>query len=76
MKTSLAEEIYELIKSLTASEKRYFKMFTKFQVGSKSYLALFDLIERQKQFHEKIITQKFLQHHKATNFPAIKKIFV
>ena len=73
MKTSLAEEIYELIKSLTASEKRYFKMFTKFQVGSKSYLALFDLIERQKQFHEKIITQKFLQHHKATNFPAIKK---
>src|ERR1051326_6899483 len=42
-----AEDLFELIKSLTKSEKRYFKLFSSMQKGDKFYLKLFDAIERQ-----------------------------
>jgi hypothetical protein len=73
MKNTLLKEAYELIRSLTKSEKRYFKLYTRFQQGDKSYLKLFDIMDRQKIYNEKNITQKFLKHHRATNLPAIKK---
>ncbi|MEO5781839.1 MAG: hypothetical protein ABIQ07_01125 [Ginsengibacter sp.] len=73
MPISLLQETYELIKSLTKSEKRYFKLYTQFQQGDKSYLKLFDIIERQNTYNEKIINQKFSLKNKVTNFPAVKK---
>ncbi|MEO5948439.1 MAG: hypothetical protein ABIP79_16600 [Chitinophagaceae bacterium] len=73
MQQSLLQEIYELIKSLTKSEKRYFKLYTQFQQGDKSYLKLFDTIDKIKSYNEVIINQKFLLKNKATNFPAVKK---
>ena len=51
MEGSLLEETYELIKSLTKSEKRYFKLYCKFQQGNKSYLYLFDILEKQNTFN-------------------------
>lgn len=41
------DDLFKLIKSLTPSEKRYFKLFTERQgiTESKSYLKIFDLIE-------------------------------
>lgn len=73
MKISLLEETYELVKSLTKSEKRYFKLYTKFQQGDKSYLLLFDIIDRQKTYNEKALNHKFLLKHKTTNLPAVIK---
>ncbi|MEP6677359.1 MAG: hypothetical protein ABJA78_19520 [Ferruginibacter sp.] len=73
MPISLLEETYELVKSLTKSEKRYFKLYTKFQLGDKGYLKLFDIIDRQISYNEKFIHQKFLLKNKATNLPAVKK---
>jgi hypothetical protein len=73
MNTSLLEEIYELMKSLSKTEKRYFKLYTQFQHGDKSYLKLFDIIDKQVSYNEKIINQKYLAKNKVTNFPAIKK---
>jgi hypothetical protein len=73
MKASLLEEIYELVQSLSKTEKRYFKLYAQFQQGDKSYLKLFDIINVQKIYTEKKITQKFLTNNKVPNFPAVKK---
>lgn len=73
MKTRLLEETYELVKSLSKTEKRYFKLYTKFQQGDKSYLKLFDIIDKQPSYIEKNINQKFLEKNKVTNFQAVKK---
>jgi hypothetical protein len=40
-------ELIRLVKSLSGSEKRYFKLFCKKQSGSKDYLELFDMINQQ-----------------------------
>jgi hypothetical protein len=73
MKTGLLEETYELVKSLSKTEKRYFKLYTQFQQGDKSYLKLFDIIDKQMSWDEKALTKKFILKNKATNFPAVKK---
>lgn len=73
MNTSLLEENFELIKSLTKSEKRYFKLYTGFQQGDKSYLKLFDIIDKVTFYDEKKIVQQFLKIYKITNLPAVKK---
>jgi tetratricopeptide (TPR) repeat protein len=43
MKTS--DKLFQLIKSLTKAEKRYFKLFTSIYGGRKNYLCLFDTID-------------------------------
>ncbi len=73
MKSGLLEENYELIKSLTKSEKRYFKLYTQFQQGDKSYLKLFDIIDKQKSYDDKRIIQQFQKSCKVTNLPSVKK---
>lgn len=73
MATGLLHETYELVKSLTKSEKRYFKLYVDFQQGDKSYLKLFDIIDQLNDFDEKKITQKFFSKNSSTNFPAVKK---
>lgn len=47
------EYLFQLIKSLTKSEKRHFKLFSSFQGGNKSYLDLFDQLDNQKAYDEK-----------------------
>ncbi|HEV7779769.1 MAG TPA: hypothetical protein VGO58_00805 [Chitinophagaceae bacterium] len=73
MKTSLLQETHELVASLTRTEKRYFKLYTGFQQGDKSYLGLFDIIDKHSDFDEKKISQKFSAKNKVTNFPAVIK---
>src|SRR5687767_6313233 len=73
MNIVLLAEIYELIKSLSKSEKRYFNLYTGFQQGDKTYLSLYKIIEAQKTFDEKKIIQRFTARHKTANFPALKK---
>ena len=73
MKAALLEETHELIKSLSRTEKRYFKMYTRFQQGDKSYMKLFDIMDKQARFDEKLIIQKFISKNKVSNIPAVKK---
>ncbi len=48
-----SEQLYELIHSLTKSEKRHFKILSSLQSGNKKYIELFNLIEKQKQYDER-----------------------
>jgi len=42
-----ADSLFQLIQSLTKAEKRYFKMYTSLQQGSKEYIDLFNLFEKE-----------------------------
>ncbi|MFH1320194.1 MAG: hypothetical protein ABII90_06005 [Bacteroidota bacterium] len=59
MKSS--ENLFQLIKSLSQSEKRYFKRFASQHIkGEKNiYVKLFDLINKQDQYDENKIIKKF-----------------
>lgn len=52
-------DLFDLIKSLTGSEKRYFRLSTSLQQGNKEYLKLFDAIDSQKVYDEKAIKLRF-----------------
>jgi hypothetical protein len=56
-----------LVKSLSKSEKRQFKMRSKRQSGDKDYLALFNLIEESDILDEEIIRGKFEKDHPRTS---------
>ncbi len=55
-------DLFQLIKSLSMQEKRYFKLSCSVQKGNKNYLKLFDAIEKQSrqsgEYDERIIQQK------------------
>lgn len=53
------KELYDLIKSLTGSEKRYFKLHASKQKGNKNYLKLFNAIDSQRHFDENELKRKF-----------------
>ena len=56
-----SNELFILIKSLTKSEKRYFKRFCKFYSNDKknNYLKLFEAIDNQSIYDESKIKKKF-----------------
>lgn len=55
-----SEDLFQLIKSLTKSEKRYFKLFvSKKHAGTNNYLKLFNALEKQISYDEKKIIRKF-----------------
>jgi hypothetical protein len=56
MKTS--SELFELIKCLSKSEKRYFKLSFQGRENAK-YLILFDEIEKQRTYNEEVIKEKY-----------------
>ncbi len=65
----VSDDLFQLIKSLTKSEKRYFKLMAQQQNAGKkyNYLKLFAAIEKQKEYDEqKIIrlfkTKTFIKH--------------
>ena len=51
--------LFDLIKSLSKSEKRFFKLSASLQSGDKNYLKLFDVIEQQEEYEEEAIKEKF-----------------
>ncbi|KXK04980.1 MAG: hypothetical protein OZ913_00080 [Ignavibacteriaceae bacterium] len=55
----LSTELFGLIKSLTKSEKRYFKLFASLQGGEKNYIKLFDELETLDEYNESAIREKF-----------------
>jgi len=74
LSNQLTYQLFELIKSLSKSEKRYFKLHATRNLTDKElvFIQLFDTIDKMKQYDEKIISQKFpqlkgnlLSNHKA-----------
>lgn len=54
-----SKDLFDLIKSLSKSEKRYFKIYASMQKGNKNYMKLFNKIEKQNEYNEKDIKQEF-----------------
>ncbi len=52
-------ELFELIKSLTKSEKRFFKLSSSLQQGDKNYLKIFDVIDKQSEYNEEELKTTF-----------------
>jgi dGTP triphosphohydrolase len=52
-------ELFQLVKSLSKSEKRYFKLSSSLQSGEKNYMKLFDAIEYQLEYDENALKEKF-----------------
>ncbi|MEZ4923034.1 MAG: hypothetical protein R2780_07695 [Crocinitomicaceae bacterium] len=52
-------ELFSLIKSLSKSEKRFFKLNSALQTGDKNYLKIFDFIEKQKKYDEEALKDYF-----------------
>lgn len=58
----VTDDLFQLIKSLEQSEKRYFKIFTTMHVKSSEgniYSRLFDAIDRQSEYDEEDIRKQF-----------------
>lgn len=53
-----SDELFQLIRSLTPSEKRYFKTNAKKESATSNYLQLFDAIDSQKEYDEAMLKKK------------------
>lgn len=66
------EDLFVLIKSLTKSEKRHFKLFSGLQTGKKKYLQLFDVILAQEKYDEPAIIKQMKAEKLTINFSVAK----
>lgn len=64
--------LFDLIKSLTSSEKRYFKMYASLQKGNKNYKDLFNAIDSMQIFDEKILRKSYGRERSAKNLTFTK----
>lgn len=65
-------ELFDLIKSLNKSEKRFFKMHSNLQSGEKNYLKLFDAIDAQTEYNETAIKKTFAKATFIQHLPSEK----
>ena len=65
-------ELFQLIKSLTKSEKRYFKLSSSLQSGEKNYMKLFDAVEMQEEYDEVDLKNRFLKETFIKHLPSEK----
>lgn len=65
-------ELFDLIKSLSKSEKRFFKLSSSLQTGDKNYLRIFDVIEKQTSYDEAAIKKQFENETFIKHFPSEK----
>src|SRR3990170_954851 len=66
--------VFDLIRSLTGPEKRYFKIFaTRHVIGEENnYIKLFNAIESQQEYNEEVILDKFRNDKFAKQLHRIK----
>lgn len=65
-------ELFSLIKSLTKSEKRFFKLNSALQAGDKNYLKIFDFIEKQNKYDEEELKDEFKNETFIQHLPSEK----
>lgn len=66
------DSLFELIRSLTKSEKRYFKLFAAMQGKEKNYLLLFDAIDAQEVYDEEALKERFRSEKFVRQFSVAK----
>lgn len=67
-----SEELFDLIKSLTKSEKRFFKLSSSLQSGNKNYLKIFSAIDKQPEYDEEALKKEFKKETFIKHFPSEK----
>jgi len=67
-----SSELFNLIKSLSKSEKRFFKLSSSLQSGEKNYLKIFDIIDKQDEYNEVAIKKEFEGERFIKHFPSEK----
>ncbi len=65
-------ELFDLVQSLTKSEKRFFKLSSSLQSGDKNYLKIFEVIDRQKEYDEEAIKEQFKKETFVKHLPSEK----
>ena len=65
-------ELHDLIRSLTKSEKRFFKLHSALQSGDKNYLRIFDAIDKQKVYDEEVLKKQFAKETFIKHLPSEK----
>lgn len=65
-------ELFDLIKSLTKSEKRFFKLSSSLQTGEKNYLKIFDAVDKQSEYDEAALKHQFRKETFIKHFPSEK----
>ncbi len=75
MSTKVKEALFELIKSLSKSEKRYFKLLSsRHTIGDENnYVKLFDFIDKQTKYDEEAIFLEFKNEPFLHRFSITKK---
>lgn len=71
---SVSKHLFDLIKSLTPAEKRYFKVFAKRHVKGEenNYVLLFNAIDKQDVYEEAKLLKKFESHPLSRHFSSEK----
>ncbi len=67
-----SEELFIMIKTLTKSEKRFFKLSSSIQTGEKNYLKLFEYIEKQEVYDENALKEHFKDETFIKHLPSEK----
>lgn len=67
--------LFELVKSLSKSEKRYFKMSARLQQGDKVFMNLFDIIDNEKKGRDNIKHKLKKSFPKAAFEPACAHLY-
>ena len=69
-----SDELYKLVKSLSQSEKRFFKIYASRHVigDGNDYVQLFDAIALQKNYNEEALREKFKGEPFLKRFAAVK----
>jgi len=74
MSKTPSDSLFRLIRSMSKSEKRHFKLYAgRHSVNQNNYLKLFDAIDRQKDYDEALIVKKFNKESFINRFPITKK---
>ena len=69
----LSNDLFELVSSMSKSEKRYFIMSSKLQSGSKIYVSLFKALEKQSEYDEKKFKSRYKNEKFINNYAFNKK---
>lgn len=72
MRMKPSDELFNLIKSLTKTEKRFFKLQSSLQSGEKNYLKIFSVIDAQEDYDEEAVKDHFKNERFVKHFPSEK----
>lgn len=65
-------DLFDLIQSLSKSEKRFFKLSSSLQSGDKNYLKIFDAVDKQEDYDEDELKKSFKGETFIKHFPSEK----